>query len=84
MSLSIVSEIRRLQREAGPGRCAICLRLLKRKPGGGRMAFACWSADCRAELEAARGRFKTGLRGAVISIGDSADALAQLVGSGAA
>lgn len=56
---STVPEIRKLQMGAGFGVCPFCLRLLRPKIGKqGRRPQVCWSATCRAELDAAHGRLR--------------------------
>lgn len=85
MSTSIVPEIRALQHTANV--CAFCERPLKRKPGPGRPAFVCHSADCRSEEESARSRRRTARRhealaalaGVVRAIGWSTSTLARMV-----
>ena len=77
-----------MQVAAGPGVCCICLKPLK-KPAteGGRKPIACWSADCRAELESARGRHRRAIRNQALrslaqvveSIGWSTSTLSKLV-----
>jgi hypothetical protein len=86
---SIVPELATLQRLAGPGVCAFCLRPMRRKPGRGRKPVACWSADCRTALDILRGKARhargrralAGLHAVVAALGYSTRTLARLIGA---
>lgn len=79
---SVVPELRKLQRLAGPGRCCFCLKALRHTR---KQPIVCWSADCRAKEETARSnhRYATtralrSLREVVAAIGWSTKILERL------